>query len=69
MDWRYFLDFDYVIAPTLILLIGVLIIWLSIRRLLSLSSTVSSKWRRAAERTILSAVVLVAITVAGSSSF
>jgi pimeloyl-ACP methyl ester carboxylesterase len=63
------MDFDYVVAPALLLLIGVLVIWLSVRRILSLSAKVSQKWRRIAERTVLSLVVLFAGAVAGSASF
>jgi pimeloyl-ACP methyl ester carboxylesterase len=63
------MDFDYVVAPALILLIGVLVIWLSVRRILSLSAKVSRRWRRVAERTLLSVVVLLAGAVAGSASF
>lgn len=63
------MDFEYVVLPALILLIGVVVIWLSVRRILSLSSKVSARWRRVAERIVLSAVVLVAALVAGSATF
>ncbi len=63
------MDFDYVVAPALILLIGVLVIWLSVQRFLSLSAKVSARWRRVAETTVLSVVVLLAGAVAGSASF
>ncbi len=63
------MDFDYVVFPALILVFGILVIWLSIRRILTLSSQVSRRWRRVAERIVLSAVVLVATAVAGCASY
>jgi pimeloyl-ACP methyl ester carboxylesterase len=63
------LDFEYIVLPTLILLMGVVVVWLGIRRILSLSAKVSKRWRRAAERIVLSAVVLVAAAVAVSSLY
>jgi pimeloyl-ACP methyl ester carboxylesterase len=63
------LDLEYVVAPTLILLLGVVAIWLSVRRILSLSAMFSKKWRRVAERIVLFAIVLVAAAVAGSASY
>lgn len=63
------MDFDYIVVPALILLIGVVVIWLSVRRIRSLSANVSARWRRVAERIVLSVVVLVAAVVAGSASF
>ena len=64
------MDFEYVVLPMSILLVGVVVIWLSIRRILSLSAKFSDKrWRRVAERIVLSAIVLVATIVAGCASF
>ncbi len=63
------MDFEYVVLPAFILLIGVMVICLSVRRILSLSAKVSAQWRRVAERIVLSAIVLVAAVVAGSASF
>lgn len=63
------MDFEYVVVPAFILLIGVLVIWLSLRRILSLSAKVSRKWRRVTERIVLSAVIVVAAAVAGSASY
>jgi len=63
------MDFDYVVIPALILLLGVLVIWLSVRRVASLSAKVPQKWRRVAERIVLSAVVLVAAAVTVCASF
>lgn len=64
------MDFDYQIAPALILLIGILVIWLSLRRILSLRAKVTRRWRRIAERIVLSFVVLfvAAITVSTSDN-
>ena len=63
------MDFDYVVLPTLILLIGILVIWLSVRRFRSLTKSVSARGRRVAERIVLSAVVLLAAAVAGSACY
>jgi pimeloyl-ACP methyl ester carboxylesterase len=63
------MDFDYVVVPALILLIGVVVICLSIRRILSLSAKFSKRWRRVAQRIGLSLVVLLTSVVAGSASF
>jgi len=63
------MDFDYVVVPAVLLLIGVLVIWLSVRRIASLPAKVSRKWLRIAERTVLLFVVLLAAVVAGSASF
>ena len=63
------MDFDYVVVPLLILFIGVVVIWLSVRRVLSISAKVSKRWRRVAVRIALSVVVLLAGAVAGSTSF
>jgi pimeloyl-ACP methyl ester carboxylesterase len=62
-------DIDYVVMPAIILAAGILIIWLSIRRFRSLSAKVSSRWRRVAERIVLLTVILLAVTVAGSTSY
>jgi pimeloyl-ACP methyl ester carboxylesterase len=63
------MDFDYVVMPAIIFVIGILIVWLSIRRILSLSRKSYRMWRKVAERIVLSIVALVATVVAGSSSF
>lgn len=63
------MDFDYVVLPVLILLIGILIVWLSIRRVLSLSTKVSRKSRRVTECVGFSAVVLLVAAVVGSTSY
>ena len=63
------MDIDYTVAPALILLGGVAVVWLSLRRIFSLRSKVSRRWQRVAERVILSAVILVAAAVAGNVSY
>jgi pimeloyl-ACP methyl ester carboxylesterase len=63
------MDFDYVVVPAIILLVGIVIVWFSVRRILSLSTKVPRRWRRVAERIVLSVVVLVAAFVAGSASY
>jgi hypothetical protein len=63
------MDFDYQVAPVLILLIGILILWLSLRRTLSLRAKVGSKWRRILKRTSLSIVVFCTFVVIASTSY
>ena len=63
------MDLDYVVVPGLILLVGILLVWLSVRRILSLSAKVSRKWQRVAERVVLSVVILISVGIAGSASY
>ena len=63
------MDFDYVVIPGLILLVGILLVWLSVRRILSLSAKVSRKWKRVAECVVLSVVILMSVAIAGSASY
>ncbi len=63
------MDFDYIVIPALILLMGIAVIWLSLRRILALPTKVSRKWRRVVERIVLSIVIVVAVAVAGSASY
>jgi len=63
------MDFDYVVVPALILLIGVLVIWLSMRRILTLARRYSRRWRRAVERIVLTLVILFVAAIAGSASY
>jgi pimeloyl-ACP methyl ester carboxylesterase len=55
--------------PAIIFVVGVLVIWLSIRRFRSLSIRSYRTWRKVVERIVLSVVVLLAAFVAGSSAF
>ena len=63
------MDFDYVVVPALILLIGVLVILLSMRRILTLARRYSRRWRRAVERIVLTLVILFVAAIAGSASY
>ncbi len=61
------MDFNYVVVPALLVLAGVLIAWISLRRIRSLRDRSYSAGRRLTERTILSLVALVSMVVALSS--
>ncbi|MGA2084904.1 MAG: alpha/beta hydrolase [Terracidiphilus sp.] len=61
--------FDYVVMPAIFLTAGILIVWLSVRRMISLSTKPCRMWRKVAERIVLSIVVLVAATLALSSAY
>lgn len=63
------MDFDYVVMPAALLVILIPVIWLCFRRMRSLSTKSYGTWRKAAERTVLSCIVLVAAGVAGSSAW
>ena len=63
------MDFDYVVFPAIIFVVGVLLIWLSVRRFRSLSSKSYRTWRKVAERIVLSVVVLLVAVLAGSSAY
>jgi pimeloyl-ACP methyl ester carboxylesterase len=60
--------FDYVVMPAIFLAAGILIVWLSVGRMISLSTKSCRMWRKVAERIVLSIVVLVAATLALSSA-
>jgi len=62
-------DFDYVVMPVIMLAIGILVVWLSARRIRLLRKKNFRIWRKVVECVVLSIVVLVAAAVAGSSSF
>jgi pimeloyl-ACP methyl ester carboxylesterase len=63
------MDFDYVVFPAIIFVVGVLLIWLSVRRFRSLSSKSYRTWRKVVERIVLSVVVLLVAVLAGSSAY
>ena len=63
------MDFDYVVLPAIIFMVGILLIWLSVRRFRSLSSKSYRTWRKVAERIVLSVVVLLVAVLAGSSAY
>jgi len=63
------MDFDYAVMPAIIPVAGILVVWLSIRRIRSLPKKNFRRWRRVAERSALVIVALVAAVVAVSSPF
>ena len=63
------MDFDYVVMPGIILVAAVVVVWLSVRRIRSLSTVTYRMWRKVAERAFLSTVVFLAVTVAGNCLF
>ena len=63
------MDFDYVVAPLLLLLAGVVVVWLAVGRLLSLKSKAFRFWRRIAEEFIFTVVILIAAVLAGIASY
>ncbi len=63
------MDFDYGVMPAIILVVGILIIWLCVRRIVSLSTKTYARGWKAAQRILLSMVVLVTAAVAGSSLY
>ena len=62
------MDFDCVVMPAIILLVGTLIVALCVRRFLTLYTNSHRTWRKLVESTALSIVALAAVAVAGSSS-
>ncbi len=63
------MDIDYVVMPAIILAVGILVIWLSVRRMRSLSAKHHRTWRKVTERIVLSIIALLAVAVAGTSAF
>jgi pimeloyl-ACP methyl ester carboxylesterase len=61
------MDFPYVVVPALIVLLGILIAWLSTRRILSLRRKSYPRWRKITEGIVLSLVALAAVAGATSS--
>ena len=61
------MDFDYVVMPGTLLLLGILLLWLSFQRMRSLSAKNYSRGRKIAERIALLCMVLLVTVVAGSS--
>ena len=62
-------DVEYVVIPALIVLIGILIAWISISRVLSLRNKTLPTWRKLSEGIVLSCIALIAIVLACSSGF
>jgi pimeloyl-ACP methyl ester carboxylesterase len=65
---RHFVSFDYVVAPSLILLIAVLVSWICLRRIF-VSTKSYRKWRQISERVVLLIVLLVVVFLGGSTAF
>jgi pimeloyl-ACP methyl ester carboxylesterase len=63
------MDFLYVVIPALLVIAGILIAWLSIRRLLSLGRSTYPRWRKITERVVLTLLTVAAVAVAGSSGW
>lgn len=63
------MTFDYLILPFLYFAGGILIAWLGIRRMVSLSAMPLRTWRKVAERIFLTIVVLISAVVAISSAY
>ena len=63
------MDFLYVVAPALLVLAGILIAWLSTRRVLSLRSKSYPAWRKHTEAVVFSLLALAAVALAASSGW
>ncbi len=63
------MNFDYVVMPALILVVGALLVWLSLRRIISISTKNYRKWRKVTERIVLSLAALACAAVAASATF
>ena len=63
------MGFDCDVMPAIILAIGILVVWLSVRRIRLLSTKNFRIGRKVVECILLSIVVLVAAAAAGSTSF
>jgi alpha-beta hydrolase superfamily lysophospholipase len=63
------MDFDYVVLPTIIFVVGVLVIWSCVRRFSSLPTKSYRRWRKGVERIVLSLVVILVAGLAGSSAY
>lgn len=63
------MDFYYVVAPALLVLIAIAITWLSLRRMSRLRSMTIPHWRKIAQRVGLLCITLAAIVLAGSSAW
>jgi pimeloyl-ACP methyl ester carboxylesterase len=62
-------DIYYVVLPAVIVLIGIVVAWFSVRRVLSLGHKVLPAWRKLTERIVLSLIAIGAIVVAASSGY
>ncbi|MFL6428834.1 MAG: alpha/beta hydrolase [Acidobacteriaceae bacterium] len=62
-------DLQYAVIPALIVLIGILIAWFSLRRIRSLGRKSYPAWRRLTERIALALITVGAVAVAVSSGY
>jgi len=63
------MDSLYVAVPVLVLCLCLLATWLAMRRMVSLCTRSGSRWWKAAERIVLSLAILLAVGVAGNSTY
>jgi pimeloyl-ACP methyl ester carboxylesterase len=63
------MDLDYVVLPAILLAIAIVVTWLAVERLRSLSAKPYGLWRKLTERIVLSFSVLLAVALAGNSLF
>lgn len=63
------MDVDYVVAPAVIAVAGVLVVWACIRRMRQVSMGSYPRSRRVAERVSLAVLVFAVVVLAGSSTF
>jgi len=62
------MNFDYVVAPVLIVMAAICVSWFCLRRML-VHVNRYGKWRRITERVVLSLVIVLAAAAAGSTAF
>ncbi len=63
------MDFAYVVVPALLVVVGILLAWLAIRRMRSLRAKNFPAWRKITERVVLSLIAVAAVLVAGGSGW
>ena len=63
------MDLDHVVIPAAIFAIGIAVVWLCVRRILSLQTKSYRMRRKVAERVVLSIAVLVVAALSGCSAF
>ncbi len=63
------MDFDYVVMPAILIAIAIVVTWLAVNRIRSVSARPYRLWRKLTERIVLSISVLLTVAVAGNSLF
>ena len=63
------MDFDYVVMPAILFVVGIGVAWLGARRVLSLSKEPGNTWQKAVKCIALEALACIAAVVAFSSVF